>query len=92
MSAQPEAPRDRRIPGIPHTINAIAEALEGSDRARFKSEVLAAEESAVPGVMRRWWKTAMINRVPGAARSRSNAERGNSLMSVDELIARISVA
>ncbi|MFI2780772.1 hypothetical protein [Streptomyces sp. ALB3] len=92
MSAQPESPRDSRIPGIPHTINAIADALDLADSARFKSEVLAAEESDVPGVMRRWWKTAMINRVPGAARSRANAEQGNCLVSVDELIARIDAA
>ncbi|MGP3634492.1 hypothetical protein ACTU45_14155 [Streptomyces sp. 24-1644] len=92
MSAQPETPRDRRIPGIPHTINAIADALDGTDSARFKSEVLAAEEAAVPGVMRRWWKAAMINRIPEAARSRAKAERGNSLLAVDDLIARINVA
>ncbi|MEU1471020.1 hypothetical protein ABZ434_22680 [Streptomyces sp. NPDC005761] len=92
MSAQPETPRDRRIPGIPHTINAIADALDGTDSARFKSEVLAAEEAAVPGVMRRWWKTAMISRAPGAARSRMNAESGQSLLSVDDLIARIDAA
>ncbi|MFE9913453.1 hypothetical protein [Streptomyces clavifer] len=92
MSAQPESPRDRRIPGIPHTINAIADALGGADSARFKSEVLAAEEAAVPGVMRRWWKTAMINRVPESARSRMNAESGQSLLSVDDLIARVNVA
>ncbi|MET8406387.1 hypothetical protein [Streptomyces sp900116325] len=92
MSAQPESPRDRRIPAIPHTINAIADALGGADRARFKTEVLAAEESAVPGVMRRWWKAAMIARVPEAARSRANVESGRALLSVDELIARIDVA
>ncbi|MDX3433954.1 hypothetical protein PV664_34345 [Streptomyces sp. ME01-18a] len=92
MSAQPESPRDRRISCIPHTINAIADALNIADSARFKSEVLAAEESDVPGVMRRWWKTAMINRVPDAACSRANAERGNSLLSVDDLIARIDAA
>ncbi|MFG3137115.1 hypothetical protein ACGFZA_12955 [Streptomyces sp. NPDC048211] len=92
MSAQPETPRDRRMPGIPHTINAIADALDGPDSTRFKAEVLAAEEASVPGVMRRWWKTAMINRVPEAARSRANAERGNSLLSVDDLIARINIA
>ncbi|WP_030934814.1 hypothetical protein [Streptomyces sp. NRRL B-24720] len=92
MSAQPESPRDRRVPAIPHTINAIADALGGADRARFKTEVLAAEESAVPGVMRRWWKAAMIARVPEAARSRANVESGRALLSVDELIARIDIA
>ncbi|MFE2095241.1 hypothetical protein [Streptomyces sp. NPDC059460] len=92
MSAQPESPRDRRIPAIPHTINAIADALGGADSARFRTEVLAAEESSVPGVMRRWWKTAMISRVSEAAHSRENAASGRSLLSVDELIARIDAA
>lgn len=92
MSAQPESPRQRRIPAIPHTINAIAEALGSADSVRFKAEVLAAEEPAVPGVMRRWWKTAMLGLVPEAARSRENAERGRSLLSLDELDARIDAA
>ncbi|WP_285390582.1 hypothetical protein [Streptomyces sp. RKAG337] len=40
---------------IPHTINAIGEALTGEKRARFYSEVLAAEEGEPNNaVMRRW--------------------------------------
>ncbi|MFC8226520.1 hypothetical protein [Streptomyces sp. NPDC057287] len=92
MSAQPESPRHRRIPAVAHTINAIADALGGADGARFKAEVLAAEETAVPGVMRRWWKAAMLGLVPEAARSRENARSGRSLLSVDELDARIDAA
>ncbi|MFD8969457.1 hypothetical protein ACFV0C_31510 [Streptomyces sp. NPDC059568] len=77
------------IPQIPHTINAIGDALSGADRARFYAEVLAAEESTVPAVMRRWWKTAILDRAPGAERSRANVAVGRNLMSVDELAARL---
>ncbi|MFE2037214.1 hypothetical protein ACFXBB_28990 [Streptomyces scopuliridis] len=92
MTAQPEyLPNGRgaAIPGIPHTINAIGDALSGTDRARFYTEVLAAEEQIVPAVMRRWWKTAMLNRAPGVERSRANATAGRNLVSVDELADRI---
>lgn len=94
MTAQPEHPASRRgpTPAIPHTINAIGEALTGSDRARFYSEVLAAEETDVPGVMRRWWKTAMLNRAPGAEASRTNAANGHHLVAVEDLSAQIEGA
>ncbi|MDK0524417.1 hypothetical protein [Streptomyces sp. ML-6] len=85
MTAQPEHPADPRVTGVPHTINAIGDALSGAERARFYTEVLAAEESDVPTTMRRWWKVAMLHRAPAAARSRANAEAGHSLVSVDEL-------
>jgi hypothetical protein len=89
MSAQPDHPRDARTPAIPHTINAIGDALSGAERGRFYSEVLAAEETAVASVMRRWWTTAMLNRAPGAERSRANAAAGRSLVAVEELEARL---
>ncbi|MFF2963342.1 hypothetical protein ACFVT1_31505 [Streptomyces sp. NPDC057963] len=86
MTAQPEHPADPRITAIPHTINAIGDALTGAERARFYTEVLAAEESAVPASMRRWWKVAMLHRAPVVVQSRANAEAGRSLVSVDELL------
>lgn len=89
MSAQPEHPVDRRVTAIPHTINAIGDALSGEERARFYGEVLAAEESDVPAVMRRWWKAAMLNRAPGAESSRANAAGGHRLVSVDDLASRL---
>ncbi|WNE94096.1 hypothetical protein PS467_01560 [Streptomyces luomodiensis] len=85
MSAQPDHPTDRQVTAIPHTINAIGDALRGAQRARFYSEVLAAEEEDVPGVMRSWWKAAMLDRAPGAGDSRANAAAGRRLVSVDEL-------
>ncbi|MFE7330294.1 hypothetical protein ACFU8W_36140 [Streptomyces sp. NPDC057565] len=85
MTAQPEHPADPRITGIPRTINAIGDALTGSERARFYTEVLAAEESAVPAAMHRWWKTAMLHRAPAAMQSRANTAAGRSLVSVDDL-------
>ena len=85
MSAQPEHRNDRRVAAIPHTINAIGDALSGAQRALFYSEVLAAEEDDVAGVMRRWWKTAMLDRAPGAEGSRVNAAAGRRLRSLDDL-------
>ncbi|MBU3863749.1 hypothetical protein KN815_06535 [Streptomyces sp. 4503] len=85
MSAQPEHPTDRRIPAIPNTINGIGDALSGANRAHFYAEVLAAEEETVPGIMRKWWKAAMLDSAPGAAESRSNAAAGTRLVSVEDL-------
>ncbi|MEW1718399.1 hypothetical protein [Streptomyces sp. NPDC093109] len=95
MTVQPEHSAGNRnvaVPAIPHTINAIGDALNGTDRARFYADVLAAEESLVPAVMRRWWKIAMLNRAPGAEHSRDNVVAGRNLVSVDELAARIEDA
>lgn len=93
MTAQPEHTAGAGpTPAIPHTINAIGDALGGADRARFYSEVLAAEESDVAGVMRRWWKTAMLNRAPHAEASRANASAGHRLVRVEDLAARLEGA
>ncbi|MEV6319303.1 hypothetical protein [Streptomyces sp. NPDC051776] len=89
MSAQPEHPGDSRTPAIPHTINAIGDALTGEKRARFYGEVLAAEEHDVPPVMRRWWAQAMLDRARGAETSRANAAAGRNLVSLDDLTARV---
>ncbi|MGS2588581.1 hypothetical protein [Streptomyces hebeiensis] len=92
MTAQPEHPAGSRVNPVPHTINAIGDALDGADRARFYTEVLAAEESTVPTVMRRWWKTAMLNHAPGSERSRANAAAGRRLVALDDLTARLDGA
>ncbi|MGW2748928.1 hypothetical protein [Streptomyces sp. NPDC001450] len=89
MSAQPEHPADSRVPAIPHTINAIGDALSGEQRARFYGEVLAAEEDDVPGVMRRWWKAAMLDRARGAGTSRANAADGRRLVAVEDLLEQV---
>jgi hypothetical protein len=90
VTAQPEHTAGAGpTPAIPHTINDIADALSGAERARFYSEVLAAEEGDVAGVMRRWWKTAMLNRAPGAETSRANASAGRRLVAVEDLAARL---
>ncbi|MDI6413147.1 hypothetical protein QLX52_30535 [Streptomyces albus] len=94
MTVQPDhtAPNSGPVPAIPHTTNAIGDALDGADRALFYSRVLAADETSVPAVMRRWWKTAMLNRAPHAETSRTNAARGQHLVSVDDLAACIEEA
>jgi len=90
MTAQPHGPvHSSATTPIPHTINHIGEALTGADRARFYSQVLAADAVDVPNVMRRWWKTAMLNAAPGADRSRANAAAGRNLISLDALTDRV---
>ncbi|MEV5440794.1 hypothetical protein AB0K80_33045 [Streptomyces sp. NPDC052682] len=89
MSAQPEHPADSRMPAIPHTINAIGDALSGEQRARFYGEVLAAEEDHVPRVMRRWWCAAMLDRARGADTSRANAAAGRNLVAVEDLLNQV---
>ncbi|WP_431043970.1 hypothetical protein ACQUSR_20140 [Streptomyces sp. P1-3] len=95
MAVQPDPPgfRDRRVHVIPHTINAIGDALTGEKRARFYAEVLAAEEGEpINTVMRKWWMEAMFNKAPGAERSRANAAAGRNLVPVDRLAARLGTA
>jgi hypothetical protein len=92
VSAQPEHPADGRVLGIPHTINAIGDALSGEQRARFYGEVLAAEENDVPSVMRRWWCAAMLNQARGAETSRANAAAGRSLVAVEDLLEQVERA
>lgn len=91
MTAQPEYSRGP-VPAIPHTITAIGEALTGTARGQFFAEVLAAEETEVAGVMRRWWMIAMVNRAPGVETSRANAAAGRNLVSMEELAERLGVA
>ncbi|MFZ3552478.1 hypothetical protein ACODT3_44050, partial [Streptomyces sp. 4.24] len=85
----PEHPADSRVIAIPHTINAIGDALSSEKRLAFFAEVLAAQEGDVPAVMRRWWKTAMLDRAPGAETSRANASAGRRLVAVDDLATRL---
>jgi len=92
VTAQPEHPADGRVPAIPHTINAIGDALTGEQRARFYGEVLAAEEDDVSGVMRRWWKVAMLDRARGAETSRANAAGGRRLVAVEDLLEQVERA
>ncbi|MEU9349191.1 hypothetical protein AB0D74_49140 [Streptomyces sp. NPDC048278] len=92
MSAQPEHPADSRVHSIPHTINAIGDALTGGPRARFYGEVLAAEEADVPGVMRRWWREAMLNSARGAETSRANVTAGRNLVAVEDLLEQVERA
>lgn len=92
MSAQPEHPADRRVRAIPHTINAIGEALEPEQRARFYGQVLAAEEGEpINTVMRRWWLIAMLDSVPGVEQSRANAAAGRNLIAIEDLAERLGV-
>lgn len=89
MTAQPDGPVDGCATAVPHTINGIGDALTGGDRARFYSQVLAAEAAEVPDVMHRWWKTAMLNAAPRAERSRANAAAGRALIPLTALADRV---
>ncbi|MET7458532.1 hypothetical protein ABZT03_43360 [Streptomyces sp. NPDC005574] len=90
MPAQPERPADSRITAIPRTIHAIGSFLTDEDRARFHSQVLAVEEDEVPGVMRRWWKAAMLGRAREDEISRANASR--PLFAVEDLLEQVEKA
>ncbi|MBP5942601.1 hypothetical protein [Streptomyces acidiscabies] len=90
MTAQPEHPaQDSQVLAIPHTINAIGDALSGEQRARFYGEVLAAVEKEVPLVMRRWWCAAMLHSARGAETSRANAVTGRGLVPVEDLLEQV---
>ncbi|WP_328406375.1 hypothetical protein OHS70_38310 (plasmid) [Streptomyces sp. NBC_00390] len=91
MTAQPEHPAGSRVTTIPHTINAIGDALSAEKRLAFYAEVLAADAADVAAVMGRWWKTAMLDRAPGAESSRANAAAGRRLVAIDDLAARLEV-
>ncbi|MFI0901831.1 hypothetical protein [Streptomyces sp. NPDC020983] len=91
MTAQSEHSADPRAHAIPHTINAIGEALTGAKRMAFYAEVLAAEEGdAINNALRRWWMVAMLDAAPGAESSRANAAAGRRLVAVDDLADRLA--
>ncbi|MFH8369521.1 hypothetical protein [Streptomyces sp. NPDC018031] len=89
MSAQPEHSAGRPVRAIPHTINGIGEALQGTARAQFYGEVLAAEDTRVPEVMGRWWMKAMLDRAPGADRSRERGSAGQGMTLIEDLMSRL---
>ena len=86
MSAQPEQAPDPRVRPIPHTINAIGDALSAEKRLAFYAEVLAAEEGEpINTVMRKWWMEAMFDRRPGRQQRLADATAGRRLVPLPDL-------
>jgi hypothetical protein len=87
VTVQPEHPVDSRVTAIPHTINAIGEALTGAKRACFYGEVLAAEEGEpINTVMRKWWMEAMFDARPGREQRLADADAGRNLVPLPALV------
>lgn len=71
VSAQPEH-YSRQVPAIPHSINAIGDALTGPRRAVFYRKVPAAEQGQeLDEVTTRAWIEAMLDRDPHRAQGAS---------------------
>ena len=88
MSAQPDHPvPDPRVRPIPHTINAIGDALSAEKRLAFYAEVLAAEEGEpINTVMRKWWMEAMFDGSPGRQQRLADAAAGRRLVPLPDLV------
>jgi hypothetical protein len=88
--AGPEQPGSAGpIEAIPDTPDAIAAALSGADRTRFKRQVMATPADDIPRVVRAAWTKAMLDRAPGADVSRANAAAGRNLVSLEDLMAQL---
>ncbi|MCX4792633.1 hypothetical protein OG369_43440 [Streptomyces sp. NBC_01221] len=80
MSAQPEHSADPRVRPIPHTIDAVSNALTGAKRMAFYAEIGQAEEGeAINAVLRKWWMEAMFDSRPGRDQRLADASAGRHL-------------
>lgn len=87
MTVQPEYIPHPQVQPIPHTINAIGEALSAPKRLAFYAEVLkAAEGEPIITVMRKWWMEAMFDRRPGREQRLANAAAGRGLVPLPSLV------
>lgn len=69
-----------RTPAIPHTIDAISQALSPAKRMAFYAEVGQAEEGEpVARVMRKWWMEATFDSRPGRQQQLDDAAAGRNL-------------
>ena len=82
MTAQPEDPApDPRVRPIPHTIDAVANALSGAKRMAFYAEIGQAEEGeAINAVLRKWWMEALFDSRPGREQRLADADAGRNLV------------
>lgn len=74
MSAQPIHPHEPER--LPRTQNAVAEALPPADRMEFYREMGEADETALLGVLRRWWMRANLYANPLPEETRTAVETG----------------
>ncbi|MFJ5227805.1 hypothetical protein [Streptomyces sp. NPDC088400] len=57
---------DPRVRPIPHTIDAISNALGATKRTAFHAEISQAQASEhINAVLRKWWMEAMFDSRPG---------------------------
>ncbi|MEU6113110.1 hypothetical protein ABZ840_00850 [Streptomyces sp. NPDC047117] len=83
MSAQPEHPADPRVRPLPHTIDAVADALAGAKRMAFYAEIGQAEEGEpLNATLRKWWMEAMFDQQPGRQQRLADAAAGHGLVSL----------
>ncbi|MGW1766101.1 hypothetical protein ACWCQL_18750 [Streptomyces sp. NPDC002073] len=63
---------------LPRTQNAVAAALPPADRMEFYREMGEADETALLGVLRRWWMRANLYADPRPEEARTAVEVGRA--------------
>jgi hypothetical protein len=89
MSAQTVeyAAGDPRVPPLPRTIQAIADALSGARRMAFYAEALAAPQGEeLDAVLNRWWADAMLEQLHGREQRLSEALAGENLSALPDFV------
>ncbi|MFE1960623.1 hypothetical protein [Streptomyces sp. NPDC059479] len=88
MTAQPEHHfPDPRVRPIPHTIDAVSNALGATKRMAFYSEIGQAEEGEhINAVLRKWWMEAMFDSRPGREQRLAEADAGRNLVPLPRLV------
>ncbi|MFE5403207.1 hypothetical protein ACWELO_23690 [Streptomyces sp. NPDC004596] len=75
---------DARLPAIPRTIAAIAQALGSDRRAEFHTAVYHARQGAeLDSVLMTWWLEAMFEMLPGRDRRLDDTVAGVGLVELE---------
>jgi hypothetical protein len=78
---------DPRVEPLPHTIQAIGDALTGARRMAFYAEALSAPQGeALDAVLTRWWAEAMLSAVPGRELRLAQALADQGLSALPDLV------
>lgn len=65
MTAQPSDAAPARIV-LPRTVRAVKQALTPEQRDKFAAELEDANAGGLAQVVERWWRSALLNKAPGA--------------------------
>nr|WSZ97709.1 hypothetical protein OH820_20425 [Streptomyces sp. NBC_00857] len=87
-AAQPEhhSP-DPRVRPIPHTIDAVSNALGATKRMAFYAEIgQAGEGEHINAVLRKWWMEAMFDSRPGREQRLADAGTRRGLTPLPRLV------